>query len=289
MPTSSSTTPKRVFVCEARLKLLAGQSFKKIPFLSAYSHLKNDLFIVSSDSLPAKITDPKTIGSIGREEGEMVALIKEKKPMKIWRVLKTLFFLISMIASFLLFSAPVLLVITDALIPSALFSALLSPLSLQSLSSHIRNYDFRASIVDIPVISIARSIVIICVYCLCDGPGLSRGPYLAVTTLCSLLSIGFVSLKTCVLGAKMDGGRLAMMRLQEGDLSVNELWAMEAMLLCSLILAVGHVVVAYRISCRERRKLLVFKIDLEAGYDRVSAGKIRLPAYSKVMFEGRTK
>jgi len=30
---------------------------------------------------------------------------------------------------------------------------------------------------------------------------------------------------------------------------------------CSL--AVGHVVVAYRTSCRERRKLLVYKIDIE--------------------------
>lgn len=37
-----------------------------------------------------------------------------------------------------------------------------------------------------------------------------------------------------------------------------------ALFLCSSALAVGHVVVAYRTSCRERRKLLVYKIDIEA-------------------------
>ncbi|KAI3954339.1 hypothetical protein MKW92_029119, partial [Papaver armeniacum] len=33
------------------------------------------------------------------------------------------------------------------------------------------------------------------VYCLCDGPGLTRGPYLAITTICSVSSLAFVSLK----------------------------------------------------------------------------------------------
>ncbi|BBH09756.1 alpha/beta-Hydrolases superfamily protein [Prunus dulcis] len=31
-----------------------------------------------------------------------------------------------------------------------------------------------------------------------------------------------------------------------------------------MVLAVGHIVVAYRTSCRERRKLWVYKIDIEA-------------------------
>jgi hypothetical protein len=37
-----------------------------------------------------------------------------------------------------------------------------------------------------------------------------------------------------------------------------------ALFLCSLVLAIGHIVVAYRTSCRERRNLLVYKIDIEA-------------------------
>lgn len=40
--------------------------------------------------------------------------------------------------------------------------------------------------------------------------------------------------------------------------------AVEALFLSSLALAMAHVVAAYRISCRERRKLLVYKIDIEA-------------------------
>lgn len=41
--------------------------------------------------------------------------------------------------------------------------------------------------------------------------------------------------------------------------------AMEiALFASSLALAIGHVVVAYRTSCRERRKLLVYRIDIEA-------------------------
>lgn len=103
-------------------------------------------------------------------------------------------------------------------------------------------------------------------YSLCDGPRLSHGPYLGVSTLCSLFSIAFVSLKACVIGSNINGGEGSMMRFQQRYLDVGpkEWWAMEAMFLSSLVLAVGHIVVAYRTSCRERRKLLVYRIDLEA-------------------------
>ncbi|RDX66665.1 hypothetical protein CR513_54544 [Mucuna pruriens] len=160
---------------------------------------------------------------------------KEEKSKRILRGLKTLFFLITMVISLLLFSAPVLLVIADALVPSALLSTL-SPasFSLENLASHFHNYDFRSSLIDIPLISIIRSFIIFCVYSLCDGPRLSRGPYLGITTMCSVLSLMYV------------GG--------------TEI----ALFVCSCALAVGHIVVAYRTSCRERRKLLVYKIDIEA-------------------------
>ena len=38
----------------------------------------------------------------------------------------------------------------------------------------------------------------------------------------------------------------------------------EPMLLLSLSLAAAHLAVAYRTSCRERRRLLVYRIDVEA-------------------------
>lgn len=67
-------------------------------------------------------------------------------------------------------------------------------------------------------------------------------------------------MKACMFEMKVGGGR--------GDVGMRNLgketWVMEAMLFCSMVLAVGHIVVAYRTSCRERRKLLVYKIDVEA-------------------------
>ncbi|KAH9767076.1 alpha/beta hydrolase related protein [Citrus sinensis] len=180
---------------------------------------------------------------------------KEEKSKIILRAFKTLFFLITMLVSLLLFSAPVLLAIADTLLPSALLSASLSPssLSLSTLSSHFNDYDFRYSLVDIPLISIIRSAVIICVYGLCDGPRRSRGPYLGITTICSVLSLIFVSLKASYVFSVADIDRGVYVRAME-----------MALFICSLALAVGHIVVAYRTSCRERKKLLVYKIDIEA-------------------------
>ncbi|XP_024020507.1 uncharacterized protein LOC112091345 isoform X2 [Morus notabilis] len=190
---------------------------------------------------------------------------KEEKSRRVVRVVKTVFFLITMLISLLLFSAPVLLVIADALLPSAILSAsafpptrppppaaaAASPSSsspLETLSFHFRNYDFRYSLIDIPLISILRSLIILCVYGFCDGPRLSRGPYLGITTVCSISSLVFVSFKASFVFSASGGP------------SYNEI----ALFLCSLVLAVAHIVVAYRTSCRERRKLLVYKIDIEA-------------------------
>lgn len=89
---------------------------------------------------------------------------KLDKPGRLVRGIKTIFFLLTMALSLLLFSAPVLLVITDAIIPSALLSASLSPLSLNQLFAHLRDYDFQDSMIDVPLISLARSIIIFCKY-----------------------------------------------------------------------------------------------------------------------------
>ncbi|KZV37958.1 hypothetical protein F511_05441 [Dorcoceras hygrometricum] len=193
-----------------------------------------------------------------------MGFLKEERTVKklvftIPRWIKTLFFLAAMFISLLLFSAPVLLVIADALLPSALISAVLPPspppITLRTLYLYIRDYDFRDSLIDIPLISIIRSAIILCVYSFCDGPSLSRGPYLAIATVCSAASLVFVSLKASyvyMMSSSRGGGG--------GGGAVEA-----ALFVCSLVLAIGHVVVAYRTSCRERRKLLVYKIDIEAN------------------------
>ncbi|CAI0399123.1 unnamed protein product, partial [Linum tenue] len=137
----------------------------------------------------------------------------------------------------------------------SLLSASLSPssLSFSTLAADLSNYDFRYSLVDIPLVSILRSAVIFCVYNFCDGPRLSRGPYLGITAICSVCSLIYVSAKAPYV--------FSAYRIDRG----GYVCGMEAALfLCSLFLAIGHVVVAYRTSCRERRKLLVYKIDIEA-------------------------
>ncbi|KAL3650260.1 hypothetical protein CASFOL_006663 [Castilleja foliolosa] len=206
----------------------------------------------------------------------------EKTMKRVPRWIKTLFVLITMLISLLLFSAPILLVIADAVIPSAFLSAALTPssLTLQTFSDHLQNYDFRRSLADVPLLSIVRSAIIFCVYSLCDGPRLSRGPYLAIATACSVASLVFVSLKASYKFIISGGGH----RYRRGGGGYAE--AMEAaMFVSSIGLAIGHVVVAYRTSCRERRKLLVYKIDIEA----VSACKNGFPRYQKILQDARTK
>ncbi|XP_038886178.1 uncharacterized protein LOC120076428 [Benincasa hispida] len=197
---------------------------------------------------------------------------KEEKSTKILRALKILFFLISIFISLLFFSAPILLAIADALLPSALLSAFLYPdsLSFKSLSSHLQNYRFASSLVDIPLISISRSAILICFYSLCNGPKLSRGPYLAAVMACSLVSLVFVSMKAWFVF---------------GEIRIKGGAAMEmALFSCSLFLGVSHIVVAYRASCRERRKLRVYEIDIEA----VSACHKGFLHYKKFSLEAKT-
>ncbi|TYI45191.1 hypothetical protein E1A91_D13G019200v1 [Gossypium mustelinum] len=191
--------------------------------------------------------------------------------MGLLRGVKTVFFLIAMAISFLLFSAPVFLVIADTLLPSALLS---SCLSLETLSTHFNNYSFQYSLIDIPIISIIRSAIIICVYGFCDGPRLSRGPYLGITAICSVSSLVFVSLKASfVFGSGVT---------QKGHVITS----MEtALFVCSMVMGVAHIIVAYRTSCRERRKLLVYKIDIEA----ISACKSGFSRYEKILQDERVK
>ncbi|MCD9644398.1 hypothetical protein HAX54_032596 [Datura stramonium] len=110
------------------------------------------------------------------------------------------------------------------------------------------------------------------VYSLCDGPRLSRGPYLGVATICSVCSLVFVSLKACYY---VFGDHIIMNYMEM------------ALFVCWWTLAVAHLVMAYKISRRETTKLLiVYKIDTEA----VSACKTgSFSRFAKVLQDERMK
>ncbi|PWZ52349.1 hypothetical protein Zm00014a_012835 [Zea mays] len=175
-----------------------------------------------------------------------------------WRWLKTAFFIVAMLASLLLVCAPpLLIVLLDLLLPPALLSSFLraQPPSSASLAAALaaqaRSFRFASSLADLPAVSAARSLLILCAYAAAGGGGAA---YRWVAVACSAASVCYVLAKAvAVFGAAP---------VWRGN---GQLVAVEAMFLMSLALAVAHLAMAYRASCRERRRLqLVYRIDVEA-------------------------
>ncbi|KAK8963472.1 hypothetical protein KSP40_PGU004311 [Platanthera guangdongensis] len=192
-----------------------------------------------------------------------MASTKETPWSRAWRAAKTLFFIANMLASLLLACAPPLVVILlDLLLPSSILSAANGPdSSASSFNLQLRSFRFRTSLVDLPLVSITRSLLILCSYLCFNG----WEAYLGMTSVCALASAGYVLLKAfAMLWASPIQGKWRML-----SFGVKEGSSVEALLLSSLALAMAHVLAAYRTSCRERRKLLVYKIDVEADHVHV--------------------
>lgn len=102
------------------------------------------------------------------------------------------------------------------------------------------------------------------VYSVCDAPALSHGPYLGTVTLCSFISILLLSVKACVFSVNSQLEAEASISLSRQRLHLKKSWGMPVLFLSSVVFALGHTVVAYRTSCRARRKLLFHRVDPEA-------------------------
>lgn len=102
------------------------------------------------------------------------------------------------------------------------------------------------------------------VYSLSDGPALSHGPYLGTVTLCSFLSILLLSVKACVFTMNSQFEAEASSSLARKRLHLKKSWGMPVLFLSSVVFALGHTVVAYRTSCRARRKLMFHRVDPES-------------------------
>ena len=88
-----------------------------------------------------------------------------------WRWAKTAFFLAAMLASLLLVCAPPLLVVLlDLALPPALLAAALRAGGggyasfASAVAAQARAFDFRSSLVDLPAVSAARALLILCEY-----------------------------------------------------------------------------------------------------------------------------
>lgn len=99
---------------------------------------------------------------------------------------------------------------------------------------------------------------------MCDGPALSNGPYLGTVTLCSFISILVLSIKVCVFTVNSQIEAEAQSSPSRQKLHLKKSWGMPVLFLSSVAFALGHTVVAYRTSCRARRKLLLHRVDPEA-------------------------
>ncbi|GJN09262.1 hypothetical protein PR202_ga27251 [Eleusine coracana subsp. coracana] len=163
-----------------------------------------------------------------------------------------------MLASLLLVCAPPLLVVLlDLLLPPSQAQAQLpahSPASVSFASTLLDQaaaFRFGSSLADLPAVSAARSLLILCAYTAFGG----GAAYMWVAVACSVGSLGYLLAKAvAVFGV---AGGLQM----QGK---GQLVAVEAMFLVSLALAAAHLAMAYRATCRERRRLLVYRIDVEA-------------------------
>lgn len=193
------------------------------------------------------------------------------------RIVRTLFFMVAMVVSLLVSSLPLLVAIGDVLVPFVLISSF-TCIGCYGLKEHLQRYAFKSSLTDIPLVSVVRSLIIICVYSMCDAPALSHGPYLGTVTLCSFLSILLLSVKACVFTVNSQIEAEASYSLSRQKLHLKKSWGMPVLFLSSVVFALGHTVVAYRTSCRARRKLLFHRVDA----DTVLSCKSVLSGFQKV-------
>ncbi|XP_074312601.1 uncharacterized protein LOC141648053 [Silene latifolia] len=197
---------------------------------------------------------------------------------RVRRCVRTVFFMVAMFASLLVQCLPVLVAIGDVLVPCMLISSFTCVKCYGIKELLVRRYSFKSSLIDIPIVSVVRSLLITCVYSFCDAPALSHGPYMGIVTLCSISSILLLSVKACVFSVNSQIEAEASHSLARRILHLKKSWGMPVLFLSSVVFALGHMVIAYRTSCKARRKVLFHRVDPET----VLSCKSLLSAYQKL-------
>lgn len=77
------------------------------------------------------------------------------------RIVRTVYFMVVMVASLLVQSAAVLVLIADVVVPCILVQSF-TCVRCYSFREHLQRYSFKSSLMDIPLVSIIRSLIILC-------------------------------------------------------------------------------------------------------------------------------
>lgn len=171
--------------------------------------------------------------------------------------------MVTMVVSLLVSSAPLLVSIVDVITPCILLSTFACCSSCFRLNRDWVAYSFRTSLMDIPLLSLIRSLAIFCVYSVCGIPSLTYGPYLSATAICGAASAIVLVVKACVF-AGHGLGAFHMKSVSMDALHLKHSWGIFSLFSCSMALALGHIMVAYKVKCQAQRKMHLYRWDPEA-------------------------
>ncbi|CAK9195848.1 unnamed protein product [Sphagnum jensenii] len=189
------------------------------------------------------------------------------------RACRTLFFMILMLASLLVSSVPLLVAIADIAIPCAVLSTFTCCESCLSFRIDWSTYSFRSSLVDIPLISVIRSVAAICAYFVCEVPSLCHGPYLGITVISGIVTMVFLSAKACLYNTFDSRNGISPVAVVDGQHRLG----LPFLLISSAVFALVHIMVAYKSRCQARRKLAFFLMDSESVSVSKMSGNPRNP------------
>ncbi|CAM6004522.1 unnamed protein product, partial [Sphagnum balticum] len=190
------------------------------------------------------------------------------------RAYRTLFFIIFMLGSLLVSSMPLLVSIADIAIPCTLLSTFTCCESCFSFRIDWSSYSFRSSLVDIPFVSLVRSVAAICAYFVCEIPSLCHGHYLGITVISGIASMAFLSAKAGLYNTFDTRTGISPVAAVEGQHHLG----FPLLLISSCVFALVHIVVGYKSWCQARRKLAFFSTDPES----VLVSKISGNSYTRI-------
>jgi hypothetical protein len=81
---------------------------------------------------------------------------------KVRRCIRTVFFVVALVVSLIVTSLPVVVAVVDILVPFVLISNF-TCVKCYSFKEHFHRYSFKSSLMDIPLVSVLRSFIIICI------------------------------------------------------------------------------------------------------------------------------